>query len=76
MDNISDEQQIVELNIRNKYLYRNINNMLKLISEFRDEISDNKDIIDKLCDHDWKYDYMMFNYDERPKYCTKCFLER
>ena len=71
-----NEQEIKELMIRNQYLRSNINKMLKNIREYREEINDNEEIIDKLCDHIWINDYLSYSYDERPKYCKKCFLYR
>ena len=76
ISNNTDEQEVKELMIRNQYLRSNINKMLKNIREYREEINDNEEIIDKLCDHIWVNDYLCYSYHERPKYCKKCFLYR
>ena len=76
ISNNTDEQEVKELMIRNQYLRSNINKMLKNIREYREEINDNEEIIDKLCDHILVNDYLSYLYDERPKYCKKCFLYR
>jgi hypothetical protein len=72
----TNKQEVKELMIRNQYLRSNINKMLKMIQEFRNEINDNEEIMDKLCNHIWINDYLSYSYDERPKYCNKCFLYR
>lgn len=69
-----NKQDVKELMIRNQYLRSNINKMLKIIREYREEINDNENIMDILCDHNWINDYLSYSYDERPKYCDKCFL--
>lgn len=71
-----NKQDVKELMIRNQYLRSNINKMLKIIREYREEINDNEKIMDILCDHIWVNDYLSYSYDERPKYCEKCFLYR
>ena len=48
--------------------------MLRMISNYREEINDNEKIIDRLCDHIWVNDYLSYTYDERPQYCKKCNL--
>lgn len=76
-NNENDEnniQQIKELGIRNQYLRTNINKMLRMISNYREEIGSNEEIIDGLCNHIWVNDYLSYTYDERPQYCKKCNL--
>ena len=72
----NNEEEVKELMIRNQYLRSNINKMLKIIQEYRNEINDNDKNIDQLCNHIWVNDYLSYSYDERPKYCEKCLLYR